>query len=41
MIHSAPQRVEPALHREFNAHKRSVEDLDAFLYLENVQNMAD
>jgi hypothetical protein len=32
-VHSAPQRIEPAQHREFNTNKDSVEDLDAFPYL--------
>jgi hypothetical protein len=31
---SAPQRVEPAQGREFNADKQSVEDLHVFPYLE-------
>jgi len=38
-VESALRRVDPAQRREFNAHKDSVKDLDAFLYLEHVENI--
>ena len=40
-ICSALRCIEPAQHREFNANKDAVEDLDAFPYLEYVENIAD
>jgi len=39
-IRIAPRHVEPSQHREFNANKDSVEDLDAFPYLKHVENIA-
>jgi hypothetical protein len=40
-LYSAPRRVEPTQCREFNANQDSIEDLDAFPYLEYIENIAD
>jgi len=40
-IGSSPRRVELTQHREFNATKHSVEDLDPFPYLKHVENVTD
>jgi hypothetical protein len=40
-IYSVPQRVEYAKHGEFNANNDSVEDLDAFPYIEHFDYIAD
>jgi hypothetical protein len=39
-IRNALRRVEHAQHREFNANKDSVEDLDVYPYLENFEHTA-
>jgi hypothetical protein len=38
-IRSAPRSIDSAHHREFNAIKDSVEDLDAFPDLEHIENI--
>ena len=40
-IRRAPRRVEPAQHRQLNVNKDSVEHLEAFPYLEHIENIAD
>jgi hypothetical protein len=40
-VHSQPQSIELTQRREFNANKDSVEDLDPYAYLEDVENIAD
>jgi len=40
-IHCTPRHVEPSHWREFKANQDSVKDLDAFRYLEHVENITD
>jgi hypothetical protein len=40
-IRSVPRHVEPAQHREFNANKDSVQDLDVFPCVEHIAILAD
>jgi len=39
-VRRAPRRVEPTQHHEFKAYKDSVEDLNEFPYLGNLENIA-
>jgi hypothetical protein len=40
-VHSLPRSIEPTQRPEFNANTDSVEDLDAYAYLADVENIAD
>jgi len=40
-VRSAPQRVEPAQRREFNANSDAVKDFDTFPYLEPLEHIAE
>ena len=40
-IRSAPRPIGPAQHQQINANRDSVEDLDAFPYLQYLEHIAD
>jgi hypothetical protein len=40
-VRRVARRSKPAQRREFNGNKHSVEDLDVFLYLEHIENIAN